>query len=66
MEQVKITVVSNNDVPLVLMHQLGHLSQEEYSDICADYAESVQAGSMTWEQVADAMFGPDPNVSRVA
>lgn len=52
------------DIPLVQMYNLGHLSEEQYGNICADYAEEVEAGNVTWDQVADAMFGPDPYNNR--
>lgn len=56
--------MSDESIPLVQMYQLGRLSEEQYGDMCADYAEQVEEGNVTWDQVADAMFGPDPYNNR--
>lgn len=40
-------------------------SLDEFTDQCAVLCERVLAGEITWEQAADELFGPEPEVTYV-
>lgn len=36
---------------------------DDYANMCADLCEAVLAGEMNWDQVADCLFGPEPEIT---
>lgn len=40
-----------------------HVPLDDYSNLCADLCEQVLAGEMDWEQMAERLFGPEPEIT---
>lgn len=56
--------MERTDVALVTLEHIGHVSADEYADICASLMEQVEAGEITIDDMSNVLFGPDPTSNK--